>query len=295
MSLETSLELNNKLLTQHNALLEQLITALASGQTIKPETVATQVQEYREAAPDKSVSKAGEPDLEKLEFSDIIALAGFYPDSVELSAIMLQRAIDYRDAVGEKRVLQIDALDGALRGVKRAQALHKNVLLQLSRDTLSFWDELPTIADRHAFAEAWLDAKPDDRDAVKPKKTGNKNKQQERKGPFYVGNADGDISEVSTETELKSCIEAGYKEIHKVEYLQLKEKSAETANANADGAPDYSALRKTAEGLILQLAKGGYRNEAVAILSDFGAQKLGSVADEDLTALIGKAEKVLED
>jgi hypothetical protein len=31
MSLETSLELNNQLLTQHNALLERLITALASG------------------------------------------------------------------------------------------------------------------------------------------------------------------------------------------------------------------------------------------------------------------------
>ncbi|KAA3562730.1 hypothetical protein [Citrobacter freundii] len=55
MSLETSLELNNKLLTQHNALLEQLITALASGQTIQTiqtQTVVNSVQEYRETVPE---------------------------------------------------------------------------------------------------------------------------------------------------------------------------------------------------------------------------------------------------
>jgi hypothetical protein len=50
MSLETSLELNNQLLTQHNALLERLITALASGVALRPDTVA-QVQEYRETVP----------------------------------------------------------------------------------------------------------------------------------------------------------------------------------------------------------------------------------------------------
>ncbi|HAW5765356.1 TPA: hypothetical protein JL171_001815 [Escherichia coli] len=49
MSLETSLELNNQLLTQHNALLERLITALASGVALRPDTVA-QVQEYRETS-----------------------------------------------------------------------------------------------------------------------------------------------------------------------------------------------------------------------------------------------------
>jgi hypothetical protein len=35
---------------------------------------------------------------------------------------------------------------------------------------------------------------------------------------------------------------------------------------------DFAALRKQAEGLILQLAKGGYRAEAVAILEKQGAK-----------------------
>lgn len=58
MSLETNLELNNKLLTQQNelqarniALLERLVSTLASGVTMRPDTVA-KVQEYREAVPE---------------------------------------------------------------------------------------------------------------------------------------------------------------------------------------------------------------------------------------------------
>jgi hypothetical protein len=46
--------------------------------------------------------------------------------------------------------------------------------------------------------------------------------------------------------------------------------------------------------LILQLAKGGYRAEAVAILEKQGAKKLGEVADENLADVIAQAEKALE-
>jgi hypothetical protein len=139
MSLETSLELNNKLLTQHNALLEQLITALASGQTIQ-QTVVTQVQEYRESVPDKSTSEGERPGLETLE---------------------------------------------------------------------------------------------------------------------------------------------------PLEFSDVKD-------AEKDDTPDFAALRKQAEGLILQLAKGGYRAEAVAILEKQGAKKLGEVADENLADVVAQAEKALE-
>ncbi|STD21616.1 Uncharacterised protein [Enterobacter asburiae] len=81
MSLETSLELNNQLLTQHNALLERLITALASGVALRPDTVA-QVQEYRETVPETKAENTviSKVTLDDLEFSDIIALAAFYPD-----------------------------------------------------------------------------------------------------------------------------------------------------------------------------------------------------------------------
>lgn len=294
MSLETSLELNNQLLTQHNALLERLITALASGVALRPDTVA-QVQEYRETVPETKAENTviRKVTLDDLEFSDIIALAAFYPTPQELSEAMIKRVVDYRDAEGDKRVVQIDALDSALQGVKRTKEVHKEVLLQLSRDIISYWDELTTIAERRAYAEIWLDAKPGERDTVKPKKTSSKGKQ-ERKGPFFVRHDDGIIGEISTEAELKTHIEAGYTEINKVEYLQLKEEAEKADTGSDTEQPDFATLRKKAEGLILQLAKGGYRAEAVAILEKQGAKKLGEVADENLADVIAQAEKALE-
>ncbi|MFK5903620.1 hypothetical protein ODR61_17040 [Escherichia coli] len=121
MSLETNLELNNQLVTRNNELLERLITALASGVPLRADTVA-QVQEYRETVPENKAENTviRKVTLDDLEFSDIIALAAFYPDAQELSETMVQRVVDYRDAEGEKRVVQIDALDSALQGVKRA-------------------------------------------------------------------------------------------------------------------------------------------------------------------------------
>lgn len=306
MSLETSLELNNKLLTQHNALLEQLITALASVQTIQPQTVVNSVQEYRETVPEtKTENTSAIPvKLDDLEFSDVVALACFYPDPQELSETMFQRAIDYREAEGDKRVVQIDALDSALQGVKRASHLNKPALLDLARNVLRFWDDLPTIADRRNFADQLLDAPADGRHEVKPKKGSNKDsKTEERTGPFYCKSVDGSAaSELHTLRKLNAMLEKGHIEINRVEYLQLQEefKRKDATNGNngeevgTDSQQDFSALRKQAEGLILQLAKGGYRAEAVAILEKQGAKKLGEVADENLADVIAQAEKALE-
>lgn len=298
MSLEANLELNNQLLTQQNelqarniALLERLVSTLASGVAMRPDTIA-KVQEYHETVPEPEPEPETADEtkaaltLDDLEFSDVIALAVFYPEQVELSETMLQRAIDYRDAEGEKRVVVIDALDSALMGVKRATELHKDVLLQLARAILVNQEDLPTLASRRAFAETWLDAKPGERDTVKPKKAS----KQPRKGPFFVRHEDGKIGELSTEDELKAHIEAGYTEINKVEYLQRKEE-AEKADA---GEPDYAVLRKQAEERILRLAKGGYLAEAKAILAEFGAQKMGQVPDDKLTDVIALTEKTLE-
>lgn len=305
MSLETSLELNNQLLTQHNALLERLITALASGVALRQETVA-QVQEYRETVPEtKTENTSAIPvKLDDLEFSDVVALACFYPDPQELSETMFQRAIDYREAEGDKRVVQIDALDSALQGVKRASHLNKPALLDLARNVLRFWDDLPTITDRRNFADQLLDAPADGRHEVKPKKGSNKDsKTEERTGPFYCKSVDGSAaSELHTLRKLNAMLEKGHIEINRVEYLQLQEEFArkDAASSNqqvttdTNDQPDFAALRKQAEGLILQLAKGGYRAEAVAILEKQGAQKLGGVADEKLAEVIAQAEKALE-
>ncbi|ECY1035003.1 hypothetical protein F6532_12570 [Salmonella enterica] len=298
MSLETNLELNNQLVARNNELLERLISTLASGVTMRPDTVA-KVQEYRAATPEPEPQPETAPEtkaaltLDSLEFSDVIALAGFYPEQVELSDTMLQRAIDYRDAEGDKRVVQIDALDSALLGVKRAKALHKDVLLQLSRTILANWDWLPTIANRRAFAETWLDAKPEERGAVKPGKVTEEGKQQ-RKGPFFVRHADGKIGELSTEAELKTHLDAGYIAINKVEYMQLKEEAEKNSPADVAGEPDITALREQATELVTRLVKSGYRAEVVDALASFGAKKLGEVGDKDLTTLVKRLEKSLE-
>lgn len=77
MSLETSLELNNQLLAQHNALLERLIRTMASGIVMHPDTIS-RVQECRDTATETENMSAAMT-LDDLEFSDVIALAGFYP------------------------------------------------------------------------------------------------------------------------------------------------------------------------------------------------------------------------
>lgn len=304
MSLEANLELNNQLLTQQNelqarniALLERLVSTLASGVAMRPDTIA-KVQEYHEARPTHEPQPEPQPEtvdetkaaltLDDLEFSDVIALAGFYPEQVELSEIMLQRAIDYRDAEGEKRVVVIDALDSALLGVKRAAELHKDVLLQLARAILTNQEDLPTLASRRAFAETWLDAKPGERDTVKPKKASGKDKKQERKGPFYWKDVKEGLQGCEdTLEELQCYIDNGAEEINKVEYLQLKE-------AVDTNQPDFAELRNQAQDLLVRLAKSGYRAEAVAALDSFGAQKLRFVEDKDLPALISRLDKELE-
>ncbi|HCW2960565.1 hypothetical protein HUC53_06650 [Escherichia coli] len=309
MSLEANLELNNKLLTQqnelqvrNNALLEQLVQSLTSGASLNAST-PLQVQEYHESASDTAKEQTKVLALDDLQFSDVIAMATFYPVAKPITEEMLQRAIDYRDAEGDKRVVQIDALDSALQGVKRAGHLNKPALLDLSRNILRFWDDLPTIAARREFAERLLDAPADGRHEVKPKTSG---KDEERTGPFYCKNVDGSAaSELHTLRKLNELLKKGHIEITKVEYLQLQEdfarKEAPTdtqtqAETKSDEALTnrYKNQRKHAEGLILQLAKGGYRAEAVAILEKQGAKKLGEVADENLADVITQAEKALE-
>lgn len=288
MSLESNLELNNQLLTKQNALLERLCMALASGVALKADTVA-QVQEYRETVTESKTALT----LDDLQFSDVIALAAFYPVPKQITEEMLQRAVAYRDATGEARVVQIDALDSALQGVKRATALHNAALLDLSRNILKFWDELPTIGQRRDFAERLLDAPADGRHEVKPKKASNK----VRKGPFYWKHPEsGAIGSVEDLGALNELLEDGLTvEINKVEFLQLQKDIDEKSETKPDAEePNFDALRKQAEECIKTLCKGGYRAEAVGILDSFGAKKLGEVEDKDLADLITKAEKALE-
>lgn len=303
MSLESNLELNNQLLTQHNALLELLITALATGQVTQPQTV-TQVQEYRETVPDKSAAKNAPPlTLSGLSFGATVALGCLQP-SGEPTPEALHQAADYEQVEGEARVVQIDAMDMALQGIPRAKALTKEVLLQLVRTMVAYWGDLTTMAARRSFAEAWIAAPANERVNVTPQKISGEGKQpEERKGPFYCKNVDGSAaSELHTLRKLNAMLEKGHVEINRVEYLQLQEEFARKDAANSgqgqdaetDDTPDFAALRKQATDLIMRLAKGGYRAEAIAILGKFDAQKLGQVNDEKLPEVISLAEAALE-
>ncbi|WGM07557.1 hypothetical protein [Arsenophonus nasoniae] len=58
---------------------------------------------------------------------------------------------------------------------------------------------------------------------------------------------------------------------------------------------DFKALRSEASACITQLVKGGYRNEAVDILTSFNAKKTGDITDDNLVQFIEKAQRVLAD
>ncbi|WP_368913476.1 hypothetical protein [Mixta calida] len=313
MSLETHIEQNNKLLAQHNELMQQLINTLQKQQHpgVFEELAARDAAAKREECETAKLHETAEAakatlTLGDLDFSEIIALAGFYPTPVALSDEMLMRAIAYSDATGDQRVEQIDALDMALKGVKRAPHLRKEALLDLARHIIRYWDELPTVDARREFAERLLDAPADGRENVKPQKdkvtdkakgnTGNK-PEAERKGPFYYRSVSGEFfAEVHTLRKLNQAIDKGCFEIDRAEYLKLKEAVDNgKATEQPDSAqPDYEALREQAKELILRLAKGGYYSEAQAILGKFDAKKLGEVHYKHLAEVITLAEKALE-
>ncbi|EAA6845057.1 hypothetical protein DRX19_29745, partial [Salmonella enterica subsp. enterica] len=147
-----------------------------------------------------------------------------------------------------------------------------------------------TIANRRAFAETWLDAKPEERGAVKPGKV------TPRKGPFYWKHPEsGSFGTVEDTGALNEILEDGLTvEINKVEYLQLKEEAEKNSPADVAGEPDITALREQATELVTRLVKSGYRAEVVDALASFGAKKLGEVGDKDLSTLVKRLEKSLE-
>lgn len=293
MSLEANLELNNQLLTQNNELMAALIKAMASQP--KDNFKVSELQSYVEPKQTKSDTSENEITLEDLKFEDVVALAGMFPESASIPPAGYRLAICYRDAIGDDRNEQTDALLMALSGVTRAKELPNTVLLHLCRTMLGYWDELPGITERREFVERWLDTKPPERKDVKPAKPKAK---KERKGPFYWKNQEGDaFGQVDTLDELNDLLDNSTAiEVHKVEYLQLKEaaEKADSAKDSDAGQPDFAAQRKQATDLIMQLVKGGYRAEAVAILEKQGAKKLGEVADEKLAEVIAQAEAALE-
>ncbi|KGA30253.1 hypothetical protein [Pectobacterium odoriferum] len=286
MSLETHLARNNELVAQQNDLITRLLNAIISGAGFSHKVDQTPT------SPEKAGITETTPalDIETLDFDVVIALAGLYPQAQEITAEQIEKAVAYQSATGDSRIVQIDALRMALSAPPMKHA-HKQVLLLLARAITSHWDALKTIGERRAFAESWLKSPPEERHLVAPKVDKKKN----RVGPFFYKHPESDaIGAVDTEEDLEAVLADQGVEISKVEYLQLKEAIDKATPNPADDTPDFAALRKQAEGLILRLAKSGYRSEAVAILEKFRAKKLGQVGDEHITEVVALAEKALE-
>jgi hypothetical protein len=188
--------------------------------------------------------------------------------------------------------VQIDALDSALQGVKRANHLNKPALLDLSRNILSFWDDLPTIAARRDFAERLLDAPADGRHEVKPKTSG---KDEERTGPFYCKNVDGSAaSELHTLRKLNELLKKGHIEITKLSTSSCRKISRKGKTETDTSHYQFCKPAKTCGRIDPPAGERWLPCRSCRHSGKTGCEKLGEVADENLADVIAQAEKALE-
>ncbi|EKN6171825.1 hypothetical protein AB8990_09200 [Yersinia enterocolitica] len=243
MSLESNLELNNKLVAEQNTLLTQLLAAMAGGKpTFTPDTKP--VPKAETVGADVSNTTFEPIDFETLDYQLVACLAVLFGSEAE--------------TLTEERLTQAHALinsDEETIPAAKASALHEAMVEHVLRTkmyrkayfdialhVLNLWDQLDGATARSEFIEKLIVEPHDKRAAVKPK----------------------------------------------------AEKKTKKETTTPEPENDTEVLFKKAEGLILQLAKGGYRSEAVAILDKFGAKKLGQVPADKLPEAIALAEKALE-
>lgn len=196
------------------------------------------------------------PDIEALDRAKIIALALLYGENAtDLTAEKLAAVDEFVTAESSSELSdKSDALYMALAGVEPSKHLLKPVLLDLCIQMFKHWDAIPDIASRRAYADLLLRTPQDDRSSVKPK----------------VKKADKVNKEVKED----------------------KPPVADTSVTTTENDP--KAIFDEASTLIRKLAKGGYRSEAVDILSKFGATRLGEVPADKLPEVITLVEKALE-
>ncbi|MBK5145865.1 hypothetical protein I2494_19540 [Budviciaceae bacterium BWR-B9] len=203
-----------------------------------------------------AVESDKKPDIEALDRAKIIALALLYGENAtDLTTEKLAAVDEFVTAEsGSELSDKSDALYMALAGVEPSKHLLKPVLLNLCIQMFKHWDAIPDIASRRAYADLLLRTPQDERSSVKPK----------------VKKADKVNKEIKED----------------------KPPVADTSLTTTEEDP--KAIFDTASSLILKLAKGGYRSEAVEILATFGATKLGQVPADKLPEVITLAEKALE-
>ncbi|MFV8770802.1 hypothetical protein ACNSPB_26600 [Yersinia enterocolitica] len=243
MSLESNLELNNKLVAEQNTLLMQLLAAMAGGKpAFTPDTKP--VPKAETAGADASNTTFEQIDFETLDYPLVACLAVLFGSEAEtLTEERLTQAHALINSDEETiPAAKASALHEAMAEHVQRTKLFRKVYLSLCLQLLEHWDKLEGATARSEYVEMLVNTPSDKRAAVKPK----------------------------------------------------VDKTTKKETTTPEPENDTEALFKKAEGLILQLAKGGYRSEAVAILDKFGAKKLGQVPADKLPEAIALAEKALE-
>ncbi|HEJ7098615.1 TPA: hypothetical protein SMF63_001584 [Serratia marcescens] len=191
MSLESNLELNNKLVAEQNGLLTKLLAALAGGKTFTADTphqpkAETPVDKKDSAGPfylrrttDGALNQVGTESARDSMLSDgyvEIGKAQFQQlkeeaEKTQVKPVALEDAIHITETTdGKERDAQIDALTMALKGVDRATKLHGAGVFDLALQMVEHWDALPGITERRAYADLLLDTPKEKRADVKPAK-----------------------------------------------------------------------------------------------------------------------------
>ncbi|MDA5497994.1 hypothetical protein [Yersinia aleksiciae] len=243
MSLESNLELNNKLVAEQNTLLTQLLAAMAGGKpTFTPDTKP--VPKAETVGADVSNTTFEPIDFETLDYQLVACLAVLFGSEAEtLTEEQLTQAHALINSDEETiPAAKASALHEAMAEHVQRTKLFRKVYLSLCLQLLEHWDKLEGATARSEYVEMLVNTPSDKRAAVKPK----------------------------------------------------VDKKTKKETTTPEPENDTEALFKKAEGLILQLAKGGYRSEAVAILDKFSAKKLGQVPADKLPEAIALAEKALE-
>ncbi|VEI61606.1 hypothetical protein [Serratia rubidaea] len=297
MSLESNLELNNKLVAEQNTLLSQLLAALAGGKTFTPDT-----------PPQPKAESAGKPPRK----------GPFYWKHVDGDAV---------GTVTTEAELQHVLADAERQGTSCAE-INKVEYLQLKEEAdKSATAKPPSLEDQPLPVAVALAALYGDKAraltaeqlaaAIHITETMDGKERDEQidaltmalKGVERARKLHGaGVFELALQLVEHWDSLPGITERRAYAELLLdtpKEKRADVKPAkpkaekpkdteSEPAAEDPKALFSKAEKLILTLAKGGYRSEAVQILADHNAKKLGEVAPEDLPSVIAAAEKALE-
>ncbi|MBT9431657.1 hypothetical protein JZM24_04955 [Candidatus Sodalis endolongispinus] len=298
MSLESNLELNNKLVAEQNTLLTQLLSAMARGKSFTPDTFPTpKVETQTTTRKGPFYWKHPESD----SFGTVDTLAELENIISADDSVVEIHKVEYlqlkRKAAGENKPKTV-----ALEAQPLEIAVALAVLYGADARTPS---EAQIIGAATAAATPISSAESKQIDAlVMALKGVSRAIKLHGAGVFELA-----LQILAHWDELPGIAE-------RREYASLlldtphdkradvqptpagkKQKKVDPEPVPVTDTPadaDPNTLFNKAEELILTLAKGGYLNEAKQILADHNAKKLTEITPADLPAVIAAAEKALE-